>query len=212
MRLTKLGHACVRLEQDGTTLVLDPGAFSDPGALAGADAVLITHEHPDHFVEDKIRAAVQAEPQLRVFANRSVGGKLDGLGDRLRVVGEGDTFSVNGVEIAVYGELHAVIHPDIPRLTNIGYLVDGQLFHPGDALTVPDRPISTLMLPAHAPWSKTAELIDYVREVQPGRVVPVHDAGLSDIGRGMVQMLVGGGGPKTDVSYQPVPDGETVDV
>ncbi|MEV4628500.1 MBL fold metallo-hydrolase [Micromonospora sp. NPDC049523] len=211
MRLTKLGHACIRLEQDGTTLVLDPGGFSDPGALAGADAVLITHEHQDHFVEEKIRAAVQSEPQLRVFANRSVAEKLDGLGDRLRVVGAGDTFSINGVDVAVYGELHAVIHPDIPRLTNVGYLVDGTLFHPGDALTVPDRSISTLMLPAHAPWSKTAELIDYVREVQPQRVVPVHDAGLSDIGRGMVKMLVGGGGPKTDVSYEPVADGETVD-
>src|SRR6266487_498206 len=34
MRLTKLGHACVRLDKDGAVLVIDPGAFSDPDALA----------------------------------------------------------------------------------------------------------------------------------------------------------------------------------
>ena len=49
MRLTKLGHACVRLEKDGATLVIDPGAWSGPDPLAGAQAVLITHEHPDHL-------------------------------------------------------------------------------------------------------------------------------------------------------------------
>jgi L-ascorbate metabolism protein UlaG (beta-lactamase superfamily) len=212
MRLTKQGHACIRLEQDGTTLVLDPGAFSQPDAVVGADAVLITHEHMDHFAEDRIRAAAADDPKLRIFANRAVAAKLDGLGDRVQVVGDGDTFSVNGVEVEVHGELHAVIHPEIPRITNVGYLVDGRLFHPGDALTVLDRPIDTLLLPAHAPWSKTAELIEYVREAHAGRVIPVHDGGLSDLGRSMVQNLVGGGGPKTGVSYQPVADSETIDI
>ena len=34
MRLTKLGHACVRLEKDGSVLVIDPGTFERrrPGA------------------------------------------------------------------------------------------------------------------------------------------------------------------------------------
>ncbi|MFI6757707.1 MBL fold metallo-hydrolase [Micromonospora sp. NPDC050417] len=212
MRLTKKGHSCMRVEQEGTVLVLDPGAYSEPDALVGADAVLITHEHPDHFAEDRIRAAAQNDPRLRLFANRAVAAKLDGLGNRVQVVGDGDTFSVEGFEVEVHGELHAVIHPDIPRITNVGYLVNGRLFHPGDALTPLGRPVDTLLLPAHAPWSKTAELIEYVREVRPERVVPMHDAGLSEIGRGMVRTLVGGGGPQTPASYQVVGDGETVEV
>jgi L-ascorbate metabolism protein UlaG (beta-lactamase superfamily) len=212
MRLTKKGHACVRLEQDGTTLVIDPGGFSEPDALAGADAVLVTHEHMDHFAEDRLRAAAEDDPKLRIFTNRSVAAKLDGLGDRVRVVGDGDTFSINGIEVEVHGELHAVIHPEIPRITNVGYLVGGQLFHPGDALTVPERPIGTLLLPAHAPWSKTAELIDYVREVRPAGVIPVHDALLSDLGRSLVANLIGGGGPQTGATYNRVRDGETVEL
>ena len=36
MYLTKLGHSCFRIESGGTTLVLDPGVWSDPNALDGA--------------------------------------------------------------------------------------------------------------------------------------------------------------------------------
>ena len=46
MRLTKLGHACVRLDKDGAALVIDPGVWSQAAeALSGASAVLVTHEH-----------------------------------------------------------------------------------------------------------------------------------------------------------------------
>ncbi|HXO14185.1 MAG TPA: MBL fold metallo-hydrolase [Mycobacterium sp.] len=45
MRITKLGHSCVRLEKDGAVLVIDPGVWTDAAAaLAGAAAVMITHE------------------------------------------------------------------------------------------------------------------------------------------------------------------------
>ncbi len=83
----------------------------------------------------------------------------------------------------MHGELHAVIHPDLPRVTNVGYLVDGSLFHPGDALTVPGVPVETLMVPVHAPWNKVAEVIDYLREVKPRRALDIHDAYLADIAR-----------------------------
>ena len=48
MHVTKYSHSCLRLEHDGAVLVVDPGGFSEPEALDGADAVLVTHEHPDH--------------------------------------------------------------------------------------------------------------------------------------------------------------------
>ena len=152
MRLTKLGHACVRLEKDGRTLVLDPGAFTEPEALDGADAVLITHEHFDHFEEGRLRAAAEANPGLRIWTNGAVADQLTGLGEgRVRRVGHGDTFTAEGFEVEVHGEWHAQIHPEIPLVGNVGFLVDGQVFHPGDALTVPEREVDTLLLPVHAP-------------------------------------------------------------
>ena len=49
MDITKFTHACVRLDCKGRVLVIDPGIFSEPQALIGADAVLVTHEHADHI-------------------------------------------------------------------------------------------------------------------------------------------------------------------
>jgi L-ascorbate metabolism protein UlaG (beta-lactamase superfamily) len=54
-RITRYTHSCVRIERDGTVLVVDPGIWSEPSALHDADAVLITHEHSDHI--DVLRLA-----------------------------------------------------------------------------------------------------------------------------------------------------------
>jgi L-ascorbate metabolism protein UlaG (beta-lactamase superfamily) len=211
MRLTKLGHACVRLEKDGRTLVLDPGAFTEPEALAGADAVLITHEHFDHFDEDRLRAAAEADPALRIWTNGAVADQLTGLGEgRVQRVGHGDAFTVEGFEVQVHGEWHAQIHPDIPRIGNIGFLVDGELFHPGDALTVPEQRVGTLLLPVHAPWSKLAEVVDYARAVGASQALALHDAMLSDVGLAGVGRLVGL--LAKDADYRRLTPGESVEL
>ncbi|MFF8841563.1 MBL fold metallo-hydrolase [Streptomyces sp. NPDC015127] len=193
MRIVKKTHSCVRLEKDGQTLVIDPGGFSEQDAALGADAVLVTHEHPDHFDEGRLRAALEANPAAEIWTLRSVADQVAAaFPGRVHTVGHGDTFTAAGFDVQVHGELHAVIHPDIPRITNVGYLVDGSLFHPGDALTVPDRPVDTLMLPVHAPWNKISEVIDYVREVRPRRAIDVHDAYLADIARPIYDRQIGG--------------------
>src|SRR5688500_299814 len=195
MELTKHGHACVVLSDSDRRLVIDPGAFTEPTALDGASAVLITHEHPDHFVADRIRAAMDADRALEVWTNKSVAAQLDGLGSRVHVVGDGDAVTAAGFEVTVHGELHAEIHPDIPRIPNIGFLVDGQVFHPGDALTVPDEPVTTLLLPMHAPWSRVGDLIDYVRAVHADQAFAVHDGLLNETGLALVTALLGERGP-----------------
>ncbi|MFI9630305.1 MBL fold metallo-hydrolase [Streptomyces sp. NPDC052042] len=192
LTLTKKKHSCVRLEKDGRTLVIDPGGFSEEDAAVGADAILVTHEHPDHFDEHRLRAAMEADPAVDVWTLRSVADRLSAaFPGRVHTVGHGDTFAVAGFDVQVHGELHAVIHPDIPRITNIGFLVDASVFHPGDALTVPDRPVDTLMLPVMAPWNKISEVIDYVREVAPRRAIDVHDALLTDLARPIYDNQIG---------------------
>jgi L-ascorbate metabolism protein UlaG (beta-lactamase superfamily) len=192
VKLTKQGHSCIRLDKGGPVLVIDPGGFTEASAVDGVAAVLITHEHPDHFDEGHVRAALDADPAVEVWTLASVAERLStGYPGRVHTVGHGDTFTAAGFEVQVHGELHAVIHPDLPRITNVGFLVDGGLFHPGDALTVPDQPVGTLMLPLNAPWSKAAEVADYVREVRPARVFDIHDALLNDTGLGLYGTVVG---------------------
>ena len=182
MRLTKLGHACVRLDKDGAVLVIDPGAFSDPEALAGANAVLITHEHFDHIVPERLRAALDADPGLHLWSTAAVAEQFAHLGIRVHPVNHGDTFSAAGFDVHVYGSEHAVLHQDIPVIANVGFMLDGEVFHPGDALTVPEDPVGTLLLPASAPWLKLSEMIDYARTVAPRRGYTIHDGLFSETG------------------------------
>lgn len=196
MKLTKHSHACVRLEKDGRTLVIDPGGFSEQDAAVGADAVLVTHEHPDHFDEGRLRAALEANPAAELWTLRSVAEQVSAaFPGRVHTVGEGDAFTAAGFDVRVYGQLHAVIHPDLDRITNVGYFVDDSVFHPGDALTVPDRPVDTLMLPVMAPWNKVSEVIDYLREVRPRRAIDIHDGLLSDLARPVYDRMLGPQGP-----------------
>ena len=196
LTLTKQGHASVRLERQGRVLVIDPGGFSEDDAAAGAHALLVTHEHPDHFDEGRLRTALGADPAVELWTLASVARQLaPAFPGRVHTVGHGDTFEAAGFQIAVHGELHAVIHPDIPRVTNVGYLVDDTLFHPGDALTVPDVPVETLLLPLQAPWSKFAEILDYVRELAPRRAYDIHDGLLSDNAFPIYGRMLGPTGP-----------------
>jgi L-ascorbate metabolism protein UlaG (beta-lactamase superfamily) len=211
MRLTKLGHACVRLEKHGMTMVVDPGSFSAVDALEGAHAVLITHEHVDHVVADRLRAAIQRNPDLRIWSTRTVAGLLTGA--HVEAVADGEAFSIDGrFDIQVRGEWHAVVHPDVPRILNVGFLVDGLVFHPGDAFTLPAQPVDTLLVPVHAPWSKVAEVIDYVRAVKPRQVIPIHDGLLNDVGLALVDGLLGERGPGIGADYRRVANAASIEL
>src|SRR4051812_36783255 len=94
LTLTKKSHSCIRLERDGQSLVIDPGGFSEEDAAVGTDAILVTHEHPDHFDEARLRAGLESNPAAQVWTLRSVAEKLSAaFPGRIHTVGHGDTFS-----------------------------------------------------------------------------------------------------------------------
>jgi L-ascorbate metabolism protein UlaG (beta-lactamase superfamily) len=212
MRLTKMGHACVRLEKDGRTLVIDPGSLTEAEALEGADAVLITHEHPDHVVGDRVAGAAEARPGLPVWTTAGVAEQLEGIRATVHIVGEGEAFEAAGFDVRVYGKLHALVNPAWPRVANVGFLVDGRLFHPGDAYTVPEANVETLLLPTHAPWLKTPELIDYVGEIAPARAYSVHDGFLNDAGLDLVDRLLASLASRDGADIRRLAPGEHVDL
>lgn len=210
MDLTKYGHACVVLSKDGRRLVIDPGAFTEDGVIGDAEAVLVTHEHPDHLSIEALDAAWAQNPGLRVWTTAAVAELLGDRDGRVTAVSDGETFTAAGFDVTAVGEWHAVIHPDVPRMQNVGFVVDGTVFHPGDAFTMPGRPVETLLTPAHAPWSKLQEIIDWVRAVSPVRTVSVHDGALNDRGLGLVNRMLGAGGPGTGAEHLVLASGETV--
>jgi L-ascorbate metabolism protein UlaG (beta-lactamase superfamily) len=192
MRIFKHGHSCVRLETGDHAVVIDPGTFTDVEAVRGATAVLVTHEHADHWTPEALRATDAPVFTIEAVAAQ-VRDQAPDVAERVTVVRPGEAFDV-GVPVRAVGEKHAVIHPELPHFDNSGYLfdVDGtSVFHPGDALTVPDRTPDLLLLPVSAPWMKIAECIDYARAVAAPRSLAIHDAIYSEAGLGVADRHLG---------------------
>ena len=213
MELTKHEQACVVAKKDGTSIVIDPGSFSPAAAeiIAGADVILLTHEHFDHVNEGAINAALADRPDLRVYAPGALSGMFAAHPDQFTAVAAGDELKLGSFGITVHGSEHAIIHPSIPGCANVGFLLDGSVYHPGDAYYVPAVPVTTLLLPTSGPWMKIGEAIDYVRAVHPQQVVQIHDILLSDIGHQLADMLLGDQGP-TGLPLTSIPAGQSLTV
>lgn len=179
MKITKLRHACLHVQDGDASILLDPGVFS-PGAaeLTGLTAVLITHSHPDHLDPELLGRVLAANPGVDVYADPASVELLAGRAISARAVSAGDALDI-GTRVTVLGEDHALIHRDVPVIPNRCYLIGGRLLHPGDSLTVPDEPVELLALPAMAPWMAVKEAIDYVRAVTPRVAFPIHEQMLS---------------------------------
>ena len=183
MRITKFEHACVRIEYDGRVVVVDPGVFTRPEAVDGAHAVLITHEHHDHYNPELLRATDAPVFTIDAVARQIREGAPD-VAERVTVVEPGQEIEA-GLPVRVVGELHAVIHPELPRFFNSGYVISAgpaRVYHPGDSLTPPDEDIDLLCVPVSAPWLKASEAIDFAREVKAPRNLAIHDRVYSENG------------------------------
>jgi L-ascorbate metabolism protein UlaG (beta-lactamase superfamily) len=211
MKLTKHAHACVELDKDAGRLVIDPGTLTPDAAqlLAGAAAVLITHEHFDHIDEAALTAALDARPSLLVYAPRAVCEKLPQRPGQVTPVSAGDRFEAAGFAVQAHGRQHAMIHPDIPIVENVGYLIDERVFHPGDAYTGPGVPVDLLLMPTSGPWTQTAEAVDFVRGVRPDRLVQIHELMLSELGQNTMARFLGADG-LTGIPFTILPVGESL--
>lgn len=208
MRVTKFGHACVRVEHAGSTVVLDPGMFTDVTALEGADAVLITHEHPDHYSVEHLRATDVPVYTIDAVASR-IREEAPDVAERVTVVAPGDLFDP-GIPARAVGELHAVIHPELPRFFNSGYVLtagEQKVYHPGDALTPPGEDVDLLLLPVSAPWLRAADAIDFAREVGAPRNLAIHDRVYSEAGLRIVDGHLNTFLPRAGQEYVRLADG-----
>lgn len=182
MKVTKYEHSCLDIEIDGKRLLIDPGIVTE--SIPNYDcvtAVIVTHMHPDHFDAEKLQAIHAQNPQSSIYTVQAVADELNGELP-ITVVTGGSTAKVGLFRIIFTGGQHAVIHPDVPVTENVGVMVNGTFYYPGDSFAMPPIKVEALALPLTAPWLKISEAMDYVTDLKPGRVFPVHDALLSDFG------------------------------
>jgi L-ascorbate metabolism protein UlaG (beta-lactamase superfamily) len=215
MRLTKFEHAALLLEKSGRKLFVDPGSFTTPITdAAGTVAVVITHEHADHWTPEQLRRILDASPDAVLYGPEGVVAAVEDAGEfRVTRVDPGDTVQAGPFSLRFFGGRHAVIHSSIPVVDNVGVLIEGVLYYPGDSWAVPEGvEVDVLAVPAGAPWMKIAEAIDYVLEVKPKRSFSTHEMVLSVAGKSLSNGRIAwateqGGGEFVDL--QP---GDTLDL
>ena len=176
LTITKFGHSCLLIEQEGVRILTDPGMFSAiPAELADLDGIILTHEHPDHTHPETLHGLVVRQSTVKILTNRAVGEILAKEELTYEVCEAGQQAQVGSLTVEAFGRLHQSIVPDLAAVANTGYLIGGRVFTPGDAFTNPDRPVEILALPICAPWSKFSETLAYVVKIKPKIVIPIHD-------------------------------------
>ncbi|HEY0965367.1 MAG TPA: MBL fold metallo-hydrolase [Candidatus Saccharimonadales bacterium] len=189
MRLTKYAHACFVLEKDNKTLIVDPGVWSTDFVVPGnVVAVVVTHEHPDHFDIEKLAAIIEKNPDAVIIAHEDITKQISDISTQS--VSAEETFVVESFSLEFFGGQHAVIHPNYPRIANLGVMIDNTVYYPGDSFAKPNKPVKVLALPVTAPWLKISEAMDFCAEVKADFVFPTHDAVASEFGKALPDRML----------------------
>lgn len=209
MKLTKYEHACVVIEDQEDKLVIDPGMFADlPDNLQQVKAVIITHDHGDHYTDENLKKIQAVNPDVMFFTTTELASKLDGS----KPVEPGQEVQVGVFKLKFFGGQHQQVHPDYPGIANIGVLVSGKIYYPGDSFAMTDTAVDTLLVPAAAPWMKTAEAMNFISAVKPRLAIPTHDAVLSDQGNGFTDNWLKQAAEKAGSTYRRLNPAESTDI
>jgi len=211
MKLSKYSHACFVIENAGAAIVVDPGAWSQDFVVPdNAVAVVLTHEHADHCDTKLLSDVIAKNPGVMIYAHADVIAHLPGL--PTTAVSVGEIVHVGDFALEFVGGEHALIHESIPRIANLGVIIDDLIYYPGDSFALPGKNIPVLALPASAPWMKLAEAMDFLSEVKPTRAFPTHDAILSATGQNLVDNLLTMVAEKTGTTYERIAAGTSIDL
>jgi L-ascorbate metabolism protein UlaG (beta-lactamase superfamily) len=189
MKITKYGHCCLLIEENRVRVLTDPGMYTTAqNEVKNIDAIVITHEHADHFHIDSIKKILENNPNIPIITNSAVDALLKKENiSHATVVEDLQNTEIKGVKFSGYGNNHAEIYQDRMLVQNTGYMIGERLFYPGDAFYNPKCAVEILALPVAGPWCKIKHSIDMYLDIKPKIIFPVHDGQLNDFGNGSIR-------------------------
>ena len=225
MRITKLGHCCLVIEEAGVRIMTDPGAWtpleveprSEPSRpptgratlrreALDIDFIFITHEHQDHLHVESLKEVLRNNPKARILTNKGVGKLLEEAGIQFDLLEHGGARDCAGIRVEGFGEKHAVIYESFGQVQNTGYFFQDKFFYPGDAFYDPGKAVAMLALPVCGPWMKISESIEYAKKLRPKKAFPVHDGMLKILGpfHGVPEAML----RRENIDFMPLREGE----
>jgi len=177
MKIKKLGHCCLVIEEDGKRIMTDPGSWTveKQNKEENIDLVIITHEHQDHIHIESLKEIVKNNPKVVVITNEGVGKLLNEFGIQYEILENKIPKKLMGIEIEAHDCKHEEIYKEMSQVQNTGYFIGKKLFYPGDAFYNPKKYVEILALPVAGPWTDIKSAIKYALEIKPKVCFPVHD-------------------------------------
>ena len=182
MKLSRLIHSCLLIEDSRANLLIDPSNFSwqdkkvQVASLPKIDYILITHKHADHLEPEFIRAVLGANPEAIVIGNSESVEELESFDI------EAQTNSPDWIELTTLE--HPTLWRGMPGCKNTVFTLWDELTVFGDNRQLDKVNFAeTVAFPIVAPWGSLVEAIDLLLETPPKRVIPLHDWHLSEAGQ-----------------------------
>lgn len=202
MKITKYEHACLVIEDAGKKLVIDPGKYAEslPQDLKDVTGIVITHVHQDHFNHSRVENLLNNNPGAEICSTQQVADEMKS--HNIHVVNGGLGCKAGTFQLEFFGGQHAIVHPSIPVDQNVGVLVNGRFYYPGDSFVKPeDHQVEVLAVPSGGPWMKTSEAMDFLVNVNPQQAFPTHNIHLSTEGQKLADWLIGEAAAKVGIDY-----------
>lgn len=184
-RIYKYIHSCFLIEKNGGRILIDPGGLTfvekkvKPGDFSNISAILISHNHFDHYDANAIKIVLRNNPKCKIFTNQSTVETLEKEGIRAEVFADG-MLEIQGFSVKAINAPHEPLPIPIPD--NTAFLVDDLFLHTGDSLSraLLEHKAKVLALPISAPWLTMPQALEFVLEYKPEYVLPAHDGYIKD--------------------------------
>ena len=170
MKVTRYFQSCLIVEVNGTRILIDPSGFDKNTDFGKIDAVFYTHEHPDHFDADMAQTYVE-QGVAPVYCNASTAKQVKAS---VTATEDGKEYEVIGVKIKAIELPHCLMVDGSEGPQNTGYLVNDELFHPGDGKGLDGLTVKILAVPLSGPDVSPHDAFAFGKQVKAEHLIPIH--------------------------------------